>query len=659
MQLAVKSCLQCLASYCRAHLGPHNDSPALKKHQLTESTTHLQDLVCAVHREPLKVYCRTDQRCVCLLCTMDQHKHHDTVSAVAECAERQKSAQTNFQKWIQEREKKLLDTKQEEHLLTHAARTAVEESERLFADIIHSIEGQRSRVKELILCEERKALVPVKSLQERLEQEITQLRGRDAELQKLAQMEDPISFLQRWRFLSTDPGPCIVPGVTAVPNLSFQFVSKAVSELRDQLETVCQDKFDKLSEKVSRVNKVSAPPSRKHRTRAESPSTSTSRTELRKLRSGETGNGCGPRATKVQILESPESLPEPRTREEFLKYACELTLDPNTAHAQLLLSDRDREKSAQTNFQKWIQEREKKLLDTRQEEHLLTHTARTAVEESERLFADIIHSIEGQRSRVKELILCEERKALVPVKSLQERLEQEITQLRGSDAELQKLAQMEDPICFLQRWRVLSTDPGPCIVPGVTADPNLSFQFVSKAVSELRDRLETVCQDKFDKLSEKVSRVNEVSAPPSRKHRTRAESPSTSTSGTELRQLRSGATGNGCGPRATKVQILASPKSLPEPRTREEFLKYACELTLDPNTAHAQLLLSDRNREAKWVKEKQRYPNGPERFDKCQVLCSEALSGRRCYWEVEVRGNKAEIAVTYEGIKKKAEVYRV
>ncbi|XP_064160075.1 tripartite motif-containing protein 16-like [Anguilla rostrata] len=343
MQLAVKSCLQCLASYCKAHLGPHNESSALKKHQLTESTTHLQDLVCAVHREPLKVYCRTDQRCFCLLCTMDQHKHHDTVSAVAECAERQKSAQTNFQKWIQEREKKLLDTRQAEHLLTHAARTAVEESERLFADIIHSIEGQRSRVKELILCEERKALVPVKSLQERLEQEITQLRGRDAELQKLAQMEDPISFLQRWRFLSTDPGPCIVPGVTAVPNHSFEFVSKAVSELKDQMETVCQDKFDKLLEKVSRVNKVSAPPSRKHRTRAESPSTSTSRTELRKLRSGETGNGCGPRATKVQILESPESLPEPRTREEFLKYACELTLDPNTAHAQLLLSDRDRE----------------------------------------------------------------------------------------------------------------------------------------------------------------------------------------------------------------------------------------------------------------------------------------------------------------------------
>ncbi|XP_064160076.1 tripartite motif-containing protein 16-like [Anguilla rostrata] len=352
MQLAVKSCLQCLASYCEAHLGPHNESSALKKHQLTESTTHLQDLVCAVHREPLKVYCRTDQRCVCLLCVMDKHKHHVTVSAVAERAERQKSAQTNFQKWIQEREKKLLDTRQEEHLLTHAARTAVEESERLFADIIHSIEGQRSRVKELILCEERKALVPVKSLQERLEQEITQLRGSDAELQKLAQMEDPICFLQRWRFLSTDPGPCIVPGVTADPNLSFQFVSKAVSELRDQLETVCQDKFDKLSEEVSRVNEVSAPPSRRHRTRAESPSTSTSGTELRQLRSGETGNGCGPRATKVQILESPESLPEPRTREEFLKYACELTLDPDTAHAQLLLSDRDREAT-------WVKEKQR------------------------------------------------------------------------------------------------------------------------------------------------------------------------------------------------------------------------------------------------------------------------------------------------------------
>ncbi|KAJ8362111.1 hypothetical protein AAFF_G00395400, partial [Aldrovandia affinis] len=35
---------------------------------------------------------------------------------------------------------------------------------------------------------------------------------------------------------------------------------------------------------------------------------------------------------------------------------------------------------------------------------------------------------------------------------------------------------------------------------------------------------------------------------------------------------------------------------IPEPRTREDFLKYSCLLTLDPNTAHRELRLSDGNR---------------------------------------------------------------
>ncbi|XP_076850186.1 NACHT, LRR and PYD domains-containing protein 3-like [Brachyhypopomus gauderio] len=83
--------------------------------------------------------------------------------------------------------------------------------------------------------------------------------------------------------------------------------------------------------------------------------------------------------------------------------------------------------------------------------------------------------------------------------------------------------------------------------------------------------------------------------------------------------------------------------------------KYACELTLDPNTAHTHLSLSEGNRKVTRVEETpQTYPDHPERFDYWdQVMCRESLTGR-CYWEVEWSGD-AGIAVTYEGNSRKGD----
>lgn len=83
------SCLTCLASYCPAHLEPHYSFPVLKLHQLVSATVPLKEKICAKHNKLMEVYCKTDQRCICYLCTMDDHRHHSTVSAAAERAAEQ------------------------------------------------------------------------------------------------------------------------------------------------------------------------------------------------------------------------------------------------------------------------------------------------------------------------------------------------------------------------------------------------------------------------------------------------------------------------------------------------------------------------------------------------------------------------------------------
>ncbi|XP_056443973.1 NLR family CARD domain-containing protein 3-like isoform X1 [Gadus chalcogrammus] len=85
--------------------------------------------------------------------------------------------------------------------------------------------------------------------------------------------------------------------------------------------------------------------------------------------------------------------------------------------------------------------------------------------------------------------------------------------------------------------------------------------------------------------------------------------------------------------------------------------RYACELTLDPNTAHRRLSLSEDNRKVTMVREDQSHLDHPERFDYWdQVLCREVLTGR-CYWEVEreERNGAVYIGVTYRGITRRGE----
>ncbi|XP_045568296.1 uncharacterized protein [Salmo salar] len=94
-----------------------------------------------------------------------------------------------------------------------------------------------------------------------------------------------------------------------------------------------------------------------------------------------------------------------------------------------------------------------------------------------------------------------------------------------------------------------------------------------------------------------------------------------------------------------------------ECRLKSGLRKYACHLTLDPNTVNPLLVLSEGNRKVTCVEEMQHYEDHPDRFD-CspQVLCREGLTGCRYYWEVERDGEWAYIGVVYKGMNRKGGV---
>ncbi|KAK1786627.1 hypothetical protein P4O66_003063 [Electrophorus voltai] len=162
---AVKSCLVCLLSFCEAHVQIH-ESPAYKKHKLVEASVNLQEKICPHHDKLLEAFCRTDQKLICLLC-MDSHISHKVSSAEAQRNVKQAQLadiQRQNTERIQQGDKKLQELRETKEFLQHSAQAAMEDIEKLFTQLIKSIEQRRSQLKELIRAQEKTELNHIEEL---------------------------------------------------------------------------------------------------------------------------------------------------------------------------------------------------------------------------------------------------------------------------------------------------------------------------------------------------------------------------------------------------------------------------------------------------------------------------------------------------------------
>ncbi|XP_029309121.1 tripartite motif-containing protein 16-like, partial [Cottoperca gobio] len=256
-------------------------------------------------------------------------------------------------------------------------------------------------------------------------------------------------------------------------------------------------------------------------------------------------------------------------------------------------TERQRElEGSRLNIQQRIQDGEKDVKLLQQEVEAINRSADRAVEDSEKMFTELIQK---RSSDVKQQVRSQQESEVSRVKEFQEKLEQEITELKRKDADLKQLTHTEDHTQFLQNYPAPIGPKGPIYLPAIDPFRLRHFDGVQKAISDFTNKL----TDNF--YWKNISHA------------------------------------------VTEVDVLLSQ----EPKTRGEFLKYSCQIKLDPNTANSRLLLSKKNRKVTFAVA-QGYPSHPDRFTtSVQVLSRESLTGR-CYWEVEKGTGGVLVVVAYK-----------
>ncbi|XP_071396158.1 E3 ubiquitin-protein ligase TRIM21-like [Centroberyx affinis] len=239
---ALKSCLVCLASYCKTHLEPHQRMTSLKRHKLIDPVENLEGRMCKKHDRLLELFCKTDQMCVCQFCTESDHKSHHFVPLKEGCEGKKAElgkTEAEIQQKIQERRLKIQEIKHSVELSKEDADREIADSVQVFTALMQSVERGQAELIETIQEKQKTTEKQAEGFIKELEQEISKLMKRTAEVEQLSRTEDHLHLLQSFPSLNTPPH-------TSVHRSSYEgTVRRAVAQLeetlRKEMEKLCAD----------------------------------------------------------------------------------------------------------------------------------------------------------------------------------------------------------------------------------------------------------------------------------------------------------------------------------------------------------------------------------------------------------------------------------
>lgn len=203
---------------------------------------------CCKHNSPLDIYCCTDEEILCSVGASQWHQGH-RIGYVGEERRRKqeelKNIQTKSNQILHLKKKKYRKLKKILEQIQEEARQTADYCEAVLVEVIHSLQKHYLLVRSLIEAQGEAAEAQVHVSMQTLEAEVKEMEERIDELDRLAQTDRDVCFLQEWtslqRLLEEDQPQ-------EHPLLPFQHTRTTVERLGRQLEEFCTNGFSLISD---------------------------------------------------------------------------------------------------------------------------------------------------------------------------------------------------------------------------------------------------------------------------------------------------------------------------------------------------------------------------------------------------------------------------
>lgn len=236
-------------------------------------------------------------------------------------------------------------------------------------------------------------------------------------------------------------------------------------------------------------------------------------------------------------------------------------------------------------------------------------------------FEELQAVVERAKKEVTEILEGEEKQALQQAEGIRVHLEQRCTDLKKTQVQMEKISKNKNDVDFLQEYAEWKKEATDISLPGVYIGLMDCLNHFSRVIVDSTQELCALL------VSSYIGKVKETCK------------------------------SDKVGIKTTVKAIVAAKhiKSLPDPVTRADFLKYAAQVSFDPATAHKFLRLTEDNKKVTNTSPWQHpYPDVPERFENCrQVLAAESFYMGRHYFEADIQGESTHVGLTYKSIDRK------